>query len=365
MNNHTQKLAGDSAQNNDSAAASTRFLPNFCAAPALVEILVIAELVAMILTMARGLMPGADVFADFVGISLFMLWQALGSAALLCLLRRRLINASARLAYLACYAALIFVTLLLSLGALYVEARLQLGLLPGLQEGLPLAFISRNISISAIVSAIVMRHFYIQYEWQRQVESIAASRIAALQARIRPHFLFNSLNTVAALIHAAPDKAERGIEDLADLFRASLNQPGEIGNFGDEVELTELYLRLEKERLGDRLQIEWQIEQLPQDWPIPRLTLQPLLENAIYHGIEKMPEGGRILIKAAVHGDYGVLRIVNPLPSASATARHGLNIAIENTRERLQLALGKQASLTTVPKDGSFETILTLPRRRN
>lgn len=343
-----------------SRPATTRFLPDFCSAPAVIEILIIAELIAMILTMARGLMPGADVLADFVGISLFMLWQALGSAALLCVLRRRLAGTPARLAYLSCYAALLLVTLLLSFGALLLESRFRLGLL----DNASLAFVGRNLSISAIVSVIVMRHFYIQYEWQQQVESVATSRIAALQARIRPHFLFNSLNTAASLVRTAPAKAERSIEDLADLFRASLDKPGEIGSFGDEVELTELYLRLEKERLGDRLQVEWDISQLPDEWPIPRLTLQPLLENAIYHGIEKLPEGGRILIKAAVHGDYGVLRIVNPLASPSAAERRGLNIAIENTRERLRLALGRQATLTASPQDGNFETILTLPRRK-
>ncbi|MDX1454652.1 MAG: sensor histidine kinase [Gammaproteobacteria bacterium] len=340
------------------ASPAMRFLPDFCSARVVVEILLIAELVAIVLTMARGLAPGADVMADFISLSLFMLWQALASAAVLCLLRRKLLNASSRLAYLSCYAGLLLVTLLLSLATVLLDRYLSLAL----ASEQALAFVGRNIAISAIVSAVAMRYFYIQYEWQQQVQGSASARIAALQARIRPHFLFNSLNTVAALIPSEPDKAEHTVLDLADLFRASLAQPGALGSFKEECELAEQYLRLEKERIGERLQVDWDVDALPDDWPLPRLTLQPLLENAIYHGIEKSPDGGRIHIKAAVQGDYAVLRICNPLPIGSTGISKGLNIALENTRERLRLALGRQASLTAAPDGELFATVLTLPR---
>jgi two-component system sensor histidine kinase AlgZ len=334
------------------------FLPNFCGAPAIIEILIIAEVVAMILTMARGLQAGANVLQDFIAISLFMLWLALASAAVLCIARKPLANARPRNAYLICYVLLLLTTVLVSALGIMLDQWQQLGLI---EPGYAGAFLSRNLSISAIVSALALRYFHVQYQWKRQIERQADSRIESLQARIRPHFLFNSMNTIAALIELKPDVAEQAVHDLADLFRASLTEARKLVDFEDEVELAQLYLRLETLRLEDRLQVDWDIDAVPAGLSLPRLTLQPLLENAIYHGIEPSPEGGRISIAATVSDDKVELCIRNPVV-AHAPRRDGFHIALDNTRERLHLALGNTATLDTLEEDGWFEARIVLPR---
>lgn len=332
-----------------------RFLPNFCSGPAVVEILVIAELVAMVLTMARGLETGADVLRDFIGISLFMLWLSLASAAALCLAGRRLDAASSRVAYLACYALLLLVTALVSAGGVMLDGWLHLAVIG---DGQGLAFVGRNLSISAIVSAVVLRYFHVQYQWRSQVRREAGARIEALQARIRPHFLFNSMNTIAALVSVAPAAAEQAVEDLSDLFRASLDDATVLVALEDEIELAQLYERLEQKRLGERLHVEWQIEPAPVR--LPRLTLQPLLENAIHHGIERIAEGGTVRIEGRTTAAGYSLRITNPV-TPQATESRGFRIALDNTRERLALTLGGRATLAARRTDGYFEAVIELP----
>ena len=139
--------------------------------------------------------------------------------------------------------------------------------------------------------ALALRYFYVTHEWRRNVELQAQARVHALQARIRPHFLFNSMNTIAALTRSNPARAEEAVQDLADLFRANLSEKRNQIPLADEIDIARTYQRIEQLRLGDRLQVEWEVDALPRDALVPGLTLQPLLENAIYHGIE--PRAGR------------------------------------------------------------------------
>lgn len=342
----------------DKARPGARFLPDFCSGPAVIEILVIAEVTAMILTMARGLLPGSNVLQDFVGISLFMLWLALSAAAVLCLARRFLVDTPARRAYLGCYVLLLFTTLAISALALLLDEWLQLGMI---SDALAVNFLSRNLLISSIVSALALRYFHVQYQWKRQVERQAHARIEALQARIRPHFLFNSLNTIASMISYRPDTAEQAVEDLSDLFRASLADAHKLVSVAEEIELARLYVRLEALRLEDRLEVAWDIGELPEDIRMPRLTLQPLLENAIHHGIEPSPGGGRITVHGECDASTCTITIRNPL-ATQLPRRAGFHIALENTRERLLLALGPRARLETRELDGGFEARLVIPR---
>src|SRR5690606_31316183 len=154
----------------------------------------------------------------------------------------------------------------------------------------PREFVLRSLGVAGIVAAVALRYLYMQHEWKRRLESESAARIEALQARIRPHFLFNSLNTIAAMIEAAPKAAEAAVEDLADLFRAALAANSRLVPLCDELALARGYLALEHLRLGERLQVEWDVDTLPVDALVPPLTLQPLLENAVYHGIEPRVE---------------------------------------------------------------------------
>ena len=133
-------------------------------------------------------------------------------------------------------------------------------------------------------------------QWQERVEAASKAQVDALQARIRPHFLFNSMNTIASLIRTRPAEAERTVEDLSDLFRAALGSAETPGTLGEELDLMDHYLRIEKLRLGDRLRVEIEADELPRDLPLPRLLLQPLVENAIYHGVQPLADGGTIRI---------------------------------------------------------------------
>jgi len=227
-------------------------------------------------------------------------------------------------------------------------------------------FLLRNLSISAIVSAIVLRYFYIQYRWKKQTEATAYSRVQALQARIRPHFLFNSMNSIASLIRIDPGKAEQAVEDLSELFRASLADAREKVSLEEELDLCIQYLRIEGLRLDERLQIHWKIERVPQDALIPRLSIQPLLENAIYYGIQPLPEGGMIEITGLFDGKQIQLDIENPLSQQPLSHRSkGHGIAQRNIHERLQAHYGQLGSLSVRQEPDVYCVSLRFPYQTN
>ncbi len=189
------------------------------------------------------------------------------------------------------------------------------------------------------------------------------ARLAALNARIRPHFLFNSLNAVLSLIRARPQQAEAALEALSDLFRAAMRDPGELVSLADEIALGEQYLELEKLRLGERLAVNWQIGTVSMDLPIPPLMLQPLLENAVYHGIEPAPAGGVVRIAITQRGDELRIAIANPADSRPHHAT-GNQMAVANIRERLALYYDLEARLEIEADDHRYEVRIILPCRR-
>jgi two-component system sensor histidine kinase AlgZ len=170
------------------------------------------------------------------------------------------------------------------------------------------------------------------------------------------------MNTIAALTRTNAQAAEQAVEDLADLFRASLRDGRQLIPLREELEIARVYERMEQHRLGNRLQVDWQLGPLPEDTPVPGLVIQPLLENAIYHGIEPMPQPGRIQVSGeSAHGSVRI-SISNPLPPAPSVPRHGNRIALENIRERLELAFGARGVLSvidTVP--GRFTVTIEFP----
>ncbi|MCB1575667.1 MAG: histidine kinase, partial [Xanthomonadales bacterium] len=161
-----------------------------------------------------------------------------------------------------------------------------------------LEFVLRNMAISGIVGALALRYFFVQHQYRARVESETDARIQALQSRIRPHFLFNSMNTIASLTRSDPRLAEQVTEDLAALFRVSLSDARVPVTLAEEVELATQYLRIEQQRLGERLRIDVDMRDLPQSARLPALIIQPLVENAVYHGIEPSTEPGLV----EVHG---------------------------------------------------------------
>ncbi|MGZ5039229.1 MAG: sensor histidine kinase [Usitatibacter sp.] len=190
--------------------------------------------------------------------------------------------------------------------------------------------------------------------------AIAEARIQALQARIRPHFLYNSINAVLSLIRSEPRRAERALEDLADLFRVLMADNRMLAPIANEVELARQYLALESLRLGERLKVTWRIDTMPGDALVPPLVLQPLVENAVYHGIEPSDTGGEIEIDIGLEAKQLVIELKNPFPGGG---RHsaGNRMAIVNIRERLQLHFDAEASMRSEVKDGSYRVTIRIP----
>jgi two-component system sensor histidine kinase AlgZ len=187
----------------------------------------------------------------------------------------------------------------------------------------------------------------------------------ALTARIRPHFLFNSLNAVLGVIRTDPRRAETALEELADLFRALMKENRDLVPLSAEIALSRQYLELERLRLGERLQVYWTIESIPPDALVPPLMLQPLLENAVYYGIEPLGESGAIDIKVARENDRLRIEIANPRrPAGSESHRVGNHMALDNIRERLALFFDLEASLTTHIIGDAFKVRIELPYRR-
>src|SRR5690348_14830317 len=240
------------------------FIPHLCSGPVVLVVVLIAELTAFVLAIAKHL-PGEGVplWLDLARMSLFLQWIALTSSGLLCIARSRLMRMPLKQAVAASYAILLGVTLAMSESAFQLAANTGIGqdLLPTNHPG----FVLRNVMICAIVSALVLRYFYVIHQWRSNVRREASARFEALQARIRPHFLFNSMNTIAALIRGKPELAERAIEDLSDLFRASLADAATSVPLSEELAVARQYASIEALRLGARLKFDWQVDGAPQD----------------------------------------------------------------------------------------------------
>lgn len=218
----------------------------------------------------------------------------------------------------------------------------------------------RPVILAAGASVVLLVYFELRARAYSPAQTEA--RLAALNARIRPHFLFNSLNAVLSLIRARPQQAEAALESLSDLFRAAMRDPGELVSLADEIALGKQYLDLEKLRLGERLAVDWQIGAVFMEMPIPPLMLQPLLENAVYHGIEPAPAGGVVRIAIVQRGEELHIAIANPTVAADQHAR-GNQIAVANIRERLALYYDLEARLETEAGENNYEVRIILPCR--
>jgi two-component system sensor histidine kinase AlgZ len=193
--------------------------------------------------------------------------------------------------------------------------------------------------------------------------SLSEARLQALQARIRPHFLFNSLNTVLGLMRTEPRKAERTLEDLADLFRVFMRDTREMVSLDQEVMTCRQYLAVEQLRLGSRLVVRWGLDHMPGDALLPSLLLQPLVENAVHHGIEPRTEPGEIAIRICLAGERVRVEIINPC-AEHAPVRPGNQMALSNVRERLMLLYDMEAELQTADDGSVFSLFLEFPYRQ-
>ena len=203
---------------------------------------------------------------------------------------------------------------------------------------------------------------YLDWRHHRLSPALVQARLQALQSRMRPHFLFNSLNSVLALIRRDPARAEALLEDLAELYRALLAEPRTLVPLADELALARAYLAVEQVRLGARLRQVWHVDTAPADALLPPLTVQPLVENAVRHGVEPRPQGACVTVEAFRDDGHLVLFVRNPLPPPEVTTGgHGL--ALANLRERLALLYGDAARLRTYESEGEFVAQVRLPIR--
>ena len=325
-------------------------VPDLCNVAAISLVVLFGELLVLVLLFAGGPVT----WVRLALMSLFVQWVGLTSAGVLCATRKVLAGFGLVTGGLLAFTMVLLITLVVGL----VADRMFVG--P--ETGIDWAVIFGQQVIAGIIAALVLRYFYVQQQLRVQEQSELQSRIQALQSRIRPNFLFNSMNIIASLIAVDPDTAEAVVEDLSELFRASLNDAGNQVSIRDELDLCERYVRIESLRLGDRLQMDWQIEELPRTVQIPLLTLQPLLENAIYHGIQPLPEGGTITLRLWLEKDSVNVEITNPLPPANARYQsQGNRMALNNIRSRLNVLYGARAQLNTDAGEETYATTLRFP----
>ncbi|MDH5434087.1 MAG: histidine kinase, partial [Gammaproteobacteria bacterium] len=228
-----------------------------------------------------------------------------------------------------------------------------------LTDSFQLNFIFRNILVSSLIGAATLRYFYLQLQYRKQLTLQTSAKLDALQARIRPHFLFNSMNVIASLTQIDADKAESAIEDLSDLFRVTLDNAQEMIPFQQELDNAKKYLSLEQLRLGERLVINESIDKQSLSVLIPPLSLQPLLENAVYHGIQPLPEGGEVDLKAIIENGKLLVSVSNP--KSTQKDHHGAGIALSNISERLDMLYKGKASLQVEETDKQYQVTMKVP----
>ncbi|MEB3754457.1 sensor histidine kinase [Acinetobacter sp. MD2(2019)] len=230
-----------------------------------------------------------------------------------------------------------------------------------LWRGLPL-----HLSYGLLLSIFCLRYLYIRDQWVKQQHSELQARIQAMQARIQPHFLFNSLNSVVSLIATDPDKAEDMLINLSRLFRASL-QELKLVPLHEELALCQHYMAIEQMRLGERLDMDWRLPALPLLYgiQIPLLSLQPLLENSIFHGVEKMSGACKISLLVEVLEQQVNIVISNPYQPKQQEQRQGHGLALENVKQRLRAYYGYAADVRFFAVDGIFTTVVRFPSKIN
>jgi len=332
------------------------FIPNFCDVTVVFMLVLLVELLSLLLAMAPSNSTG---FWDRVAlISLFAQWLALMNASLLCGLKGWLNKQSVAVCTGISLFLMLLITLCFSGLAVYFGSYIGLG---EMSDDDVTYFVLRNLAISGIIYAVMLRYFYVQHQWRSNLQAQSHAQIQALKARIRPHFLFNSMNTIASLVHIDATKAEKAVEDLSDLFRASL-QEKTSHTLRDELDLTASYLDIEHLRLGDRLLAKWQLEEEAMDIEVPSLCLQPLAENAIYHGIEPVAEGGEIKISAQLENNRLCLSVSNPVIEQNAMSRHqGNHMAQSNIQTRLKLMYGDEAEFIIKAEPDLYTVSIGIP----
>lgn len=336
------------------------FLPDFCSLKMLLAVFFLTELLAFVLTLATD-SSEFGFLSEFALRSILALWIALPSAAVLCSFKYPLQHVNNSLAGLLAFMIIQLNCLLMIWLVVSVLPEWQL-LMPLIAENEKNAFYARTLGISALVSLAFLRYLYVLFQWQQQMEAKAMAKLNALQARMRPHFLFNSLNSIASLTRINPELAETLVENLAELIRASMNlDEALLIPLEREIHLVELYLAIETERLEERLKVHWQLDEIPKDALIPPLSLQPLVENAVYYGIEPNSAGGEILLRGELRFNRVFINVTNPQALSGNGKRTGNQIALQNLADRLAGCFDGDATLKIKSDDKIYQVSLEIP----
>jgi two-component system, LytTR family, sensor histidine kinase AlgZ len=327
-------------------------LPDFCGLPALFALFVVGALTVTVMWLARD----ERSWPAYSVSMLFVTWMVLVVAVALCKLRPLLQRLPGRTPYIGVWLLIVLIVLAASTAAHWFDDSLQTLLIKASMG----VFVRDNVVIAALLGAAMLRYFYVLAQWQTRLAAVTRAQVEALQARIRPHFLFNSMNTVAALIHVDPAAAERTVEDLSELFRAALGQHDTAdGTLGEELALIERYLAIEQLRFGARLRVQRELDDLPPDFPLPRLLLQPLVENAIRHGIQPLLDGGEVTLRGRRDGDGVRIEIINPLPASPSSPGNGHGL--DSVRQRIAYRYGPRAGVQAGAQGDRFVVQLQLP----
>ncbi len=328
-----------------SDGASSPVLPDCCNWGTILRLALAFNAAAVLVALAMGAAAG-DPIARFFELAVLVEPALFGSLATLCVVRRW-VNGQRRVLQWAVG---------LSLPALIATlAYLASADEPGFASAATAALCAFSLAWLAIE--------FLRLRALSLSPSLAEARLQALQARIRPHFLFNSLNTVLGLMRSEPRRAERTLEDLSDLFRVFMRDTRELVALDEEIATCRQYLAIEQLRIGDRLQVRWQLDEMPGDALLPPLLLQPLLENAVHHGVEPRLESGEVRIEITRAGERVRVEIVNPA-SEAPPSRPGNQMALSNVKERLALLYDMEAELKTTVEQGLFRLLLEFPYRK-
>jgi two-component system sensor histidine kinase AlgZ len=321
------------------------FLPDFRNLGVIARMLVGINLIALAAA-ALGAESPARAVERFMQMAALIEPLLLASVALLSVVSALL----SRLSYWIGWGAVI--ALVLALAAGEHAAFLWLGLEP--------PALWRTLLLSTLATVCLL--YYLRLLVKAYSPALAEARLQALQARIRPHFLFNSLNAVLSLIRRDPKRAERALEDLADMFRTLMSDGRRFVRLADEIALLERYAGLEQLRLGERLRIVWELDAAPSDALLPPMVLQPLLENAIYHGVEPSTGVADVLVRIERRGERVRALIENPFAEAQQH-RSGNKMALANIRERLALFFDAEARIETRSRGARYSVEIEMPYR--
>lgn len=324
-------------------------------------VFLLAELLAFLLALAID-SSELGFFSEFGIRSLVILWIALTSSAFLCLIAKPFRKINCLAAGLTAFIAIQLITLLVCW--LVSDIFPNWDLLPQfIAEDHKTEFYLRSLGISSLVSTAFLRHLFIQFKWKQQVEAQTIASLEAMQARMKPHFLFNSLNTIASLTRLDPPLAEKLIEDLSELIRASITiNPSKMVRFDQEIHFAKLYLEIEIHRFCDKLKITWDIPEKLLDSLMPPLTLQPVIENAVYHGIELNPAGGQIMIKGKLQNSRITIMVRNTLPpTGTHTNRKSNQFALNNLAARMDVCFSGKSSVFKSLADNYYQLTLVYP----